>query len=121
MFGVVQGDGRRLPIRAGVMNAAYCIGAPSIVGLRPALAELARVVRPRGRVIVSGHHLARAAWSVGPGMGRAAGAAQTRTDQYVDEPTIVGPLVDVGDLLVIHVMPTFSGGIDDQSRGLSGH
>lgn len=50
---VVRGDGRRLPIRDGSCDAAYCIGAPSIVGLEQCLAELARVTRPNGHVIVS--------------------------------------------------------------------
>lgn len=50
---VLRADGRRLPLRDGVMDAAYCIGAPSIVGLERGLAEMARVVRPGGHVIVS--------------------------------------------------------------------
>jgi SAM-dependent methyltransferase len=50
---VVRADGRRLPVRDGVLDAAYCIGAPSIVGLEAALAEMARVVRHGGYVISS--------------------------------------------------------------------
>lgn len=50
---VLRANGRRLPLRDGVIDAAYCIGAPSIVGLEPALAEMARVIRPGGHVIVS--------------------------------------------------------------------
>ncbi len=50
---LVRADGRRLPVRSESMDAAYCIGAPSIVGLKPALQELARVTKPGGWVIVS--------------------------------------------------------------------
>jgi SAM-dependent methyltransferase len=50
---VLRADGRRLPVRSGACDAAYCIGAPSIVGLEPCLAEMARAVRPGGHVIVS--------------------------------------------------------------------
>ena len=50
---LVRANGRRLPVGDGSMDAAYCIGAPSIVGLEPALRELARVTKPGGWVIVS--------------------------------------------------------------------
>ena len=50
---VVRASGRRLPVRDGAFDAAYCIGGPSIVGLVAALREMARVVRPGGHVIVS--------------------------------------------------------------------
>ncbi len=50
---VLRADGRRLPLRGGACDAAYCIGAPSIVGLEPCLAEMARAVRDGGHVIVS--------------------------------------------------------------------
>jgi len=50
---VIRANGRRLPIRDSAVDAAYCIGGPSIVGLDPALRELARVARPGGHVIVS--------------------------------------------------------------------
>ncbi len=50
---ILRADGRRLPLRAVAFDAAYCIGAPSIVGLDPCLRELARAVRPGGAVIVS--------------------------------------------------------------------
>lgn len=50
---VLRADGKRLPMPDRVCDAAYCIGGPSIVGLEPCLAELARVVRPGGHVIVS--------------------------------------------------------------------
>ena len=50
---VLRADGNHLPVADAVCDAAYCIGGPSIVGLEPCLAELARAVRPGGRVIVS--------------------------------------------------------------------
>ncbi len=50
---LLRANGRRLPVRDESMDAAYCIGAPSIVGLEPALRELARVTKPGGWVIVS--------------------------------------------------------------------
>jgi len=50
---VLRADGRRLPLRDAACEAAYCIGAPSIVGLEPCLAEMARAVRPGGHVVVS--------------------------------------------------------------------
>ncbi len=50
---VLRADGKRVPVRDAVCDAAYCIGAPSIVGLEPCLAELARAVKPGGHVIVS--------------------------------------------------------------------
>jgi SAM-dependent methyltransferase len=50
---VLRADGKRLPLRSAAFDAAYCIGAPSIVGLDPCLRELDRAVRPGGHVIVS--------------------------------------------------------------------
>ena len=50
---VLRADGRRLPLRSAACQAAYCIGAPSIVGLEPCLAEMARAVRSGGHVVVS--------------------------------------------------------------------
>ena len=50
---VLRADGKQVPVRDAVCDAAYCIGAPSIVGLEPCLAELARAVKPGGHVIVS--------------------------------------------------------------------
>lgn len=49
----VRADGKALPVRGGTFDAAYCIGAPSIVGLEECLAELARAVKRGGHVIVS--------------------------------------------------------------------
>jgi SAM-dependent methyltransferase len=53
LVSVVRADGRCLPVRDGAIDAAYCIGAPSIVGFEAALAEIARVVRNGGCVIAS--------------------------------------------------------------------
>jgi SAM-dependent methyltransferase len=53
LVSVIRANGRRLPVLDGAVDAAYCIGAPSIVGLDAALRELARVTRPGGHIIVS--------------------------------------------------------------------
>jgi ubiquinone/menaquinone biosynthesis C-methylase UbiE len=53
LVSLLRADGRRLPLRDAIFDAAYCIGAPSIVGLEPAFREMARVVRPGGWVIGS--------------------------------------------------------------------
>jgi SAM-dependent methyltransferase len=50
---VLRADGRRLPVHDGAFEAGYCIGAPSIVGLRECLREMARVTKPGGHVVVS--------------------------------------------------------------------
>jgi SAM-dependent methyltransferase len=50
---VLRADGKHLPQRDGGFDAAYCIGAPSIVGLEECLRELARATKPGGHVIVS--------------------------------------------------------------------
>lgn len=51
--GLLRADGQHLPAAPAIFAAAYCIGAPSIVGLEPCLRELHRVVRSGGAVIVS--------------------------------------------------------------------
>jgi SAM-dependent methyltransferase len=50
---VVRADGKRLPAQDRSFDAAYCIGAPSIVGLEDCLQEMARVVKPGGWVFAS--------------------------------------------------------------------
>jgi ubiquinone/menaquinone biosynthesis C-methylase UbiE len=53
LVSLLRADGRHLPLLDAVFDAAYCIGAPSIVGLVPAFREMARVVKPGGWVIGS--------------------------------------------------------------------
>ncbi len=53
LVALLRADGKRLPLRDASIDAAYCIGGPSIVGLDPALVEMARAVRPGGHVIAS--------------------------------------------------------------------
>lgn len=50
---LLRADGGRLPLAGDVFDAAYCIGAPSIVGLEACVRELHRTVRPGGVVVVS--------------------------------------------------------------------
>jgi ubiquinone/menaquinone biosynthesis C-methylase UbiE len=50
---VVRANGRRLPVRDASVDAAYCIGGPSIVGLEQCFQEMARAVRPGGVVVAS--------------------------------------------------------------------
>jgi SAM-dependent methyltransferase len=50
---IVRANGGDLPVRDAAVDASYCIGGPSIVGLEPAISELARVTKPGGNVIVS--------------------------------------------------------------------
>lgn len=50
---VLRADGKRLPVKDGSFDAAYCIGAPSIVGLSDCLRELSRATKPQGHVIAS--------------------------------------------------------------------
>jgi ubiquinone/menaquinone biosynthesis C-methylase UbiE len=79
---LVQADGKRLPVRDGTFDAAYCIGGPSIVGLDECLGEMARAVKPGGVVVVSD-----IAWRSKPGeLGRewkwAAAMEQTTLDEF---------------------------------------
>lgn len=53
LVSIVRADGKRLPVRASVFDATYCLGAPTIIGLDAALDELARATKPGGAVIVS--------------------------------------------------------------------
>jgi ubiquinone/menaquinone biosynthesis C-methylase UbiE len=66
----VQADGRRLPLRAAAADAALCLsqGGFGVTpgGDRAILDELARVVRPGGRVALTAFSLAFAARWLGP-------------------------------------------------------
>jgi SAM-dependent methyltransferase len=53
LVSLLRADGKRVPLRDAGLDAAYCIGAPSIIGLEPAMAEMSRVVRPGGHVVAS--------------------------------------------------------------------
>lgn len=83
LVSVVRADGKHLPVRDNTFDAAYCIGAPSIVGLERCLSEMTRAVRPRGCVIVSD-----IAWRAKPGeplgneWGRVARIPQLTVDDY---------------------------------------
>lgn len=78
----VRANGRRLPIRDGSMDASYCIGGPSIVGLQRALAELARVTKPDGHVIVSDVTWREKPGTLGPEWDWMADADQTSVEDY---------------------------------------
>jgi ubiquinone/menaquinone biosynthesis C-methylase UbiE len=74
----VRGDLRALPIADGVFDRVLCANAlqhlPDPAGRRAAVAELCRVVRPGGRVVVTAHnysvHKRRAGWpKEGPAKG----------------------------------------------------
>jgi SAM-dependent methyltransferase len=94
LVSLLRADGKRLPLRDAAIDAAYCIGAPSIVGLEPALAEMTRVVRPGGHVIVSD-----IVWREKPGPLGAewrwlAGAPQVTAEEYAAAIEAAGLRVD---------------------------
>ena len=80
---VLRASGRRLPVRDGVFDAGYCIGGPSIVGLKDCLREMARATKSGGQVIVSD-----VVWRTQPGTLSVdewkwlAGMEQTSLDEY---------------------------------------
>lgn len=83
LVSLLRADGRRLPVRDAVFDAAYCIGGPSIVGIEALLAELARVVRPGGPVIVSDVVWRRKPETpLGEEWGRLAGAQPISSEEY---------------------------------------
>lgn len=49
----LRGDGGALPLRDDLFDAAYCIGAPSIVGTERCFAAMRRALRPGGVAIGS--------------------------------------------------------------------
>jgi ubiquinone/menaquinone biosynthesis C-methylase UbiE len=80
---VLQADGKRLPLRDGAFDAAYCIGAPSIVGLHDCLRELARAVKPGGAVVVSDIVWREQPGPLGSEWRWMATMSQTSQDEYV--------------------------------------
>lgn len=74
----VQGDFRALPISSGSVAAAVCsLALCHVPELVPALLELARVLQPGGRLVVSDPH-GRAAYAGGQGFYGAGGVARPR-------------------------------------------
>ncbi|MEX1254167.1 MAG: methyltransferase domain-containing protein [Dehalococcoidia bacterium] len=82
LVAIVQADGKRLPVRSGAFDAAYCIGAPSIVGLEACLRELARATRPGGAVVVSDVVWRTKPGALGPEWRWLASMAQLSKDEY---------------------------------------
>jgi ubiquinone/menaquinone biosynthesis C-methylase UbiE len=82
LVSLIRADGRYLPLQEAVADAAYCIGAPSIVGLGPAFREMARVVKPGGWVFGSDIVWREKPGALGPEWQWVAGAAQTTMDEY---------------------------------------
>lgn len=82
LVSVIRADGRSLPLRDATVDAAYCIGAPSIVGLEPAFAEMARVVTPGGWVIGSDVVWREKPGSLGPEWKWMAEAQQITAEEY---------------------------------------
>lgn len=82
LVSLLRADGRRLPLREGIADAAYCIGAPSIVGLEPAFREMARVVKPGGWVFGSDIIWREKPGALGPEWQWVAGAAQVTAEDY---------------------------------------
>jgi len=80
---VLRADGRQIPLRDGAVDAAYCIGAPSIVGLEKCLREMARVVAGGGFIIVSDVVWRHRPGPLGRDWGWVASAAQVDLDGYV--------------------------------------
>ena len=79
---IVRADGKRLPVRDGAFDAAYCIGGPSIVGLAGCLRELARAVRAGGAVIVSDIVWRERPGALGPEWRWLASMQQITQDEY---------------------------------------
>lgn len=84
LVSLVRGNGRRLPLRDNAVDAAYCIGGPSIVGVERCLLEMARVVRPGGAVIVSDLTWRDKLGQLDPSWRFLATAAQISREEYAD-------------------------------------
>jgi ubiquinone/menaquinone biosynthesis C-methylase UbiE len=76
--GFVQGDLRALPFASGSVDAAVCaLALCHLPQLTPALRELARVLRPGGRLVVSDPH-GRSAFAGGQGFYGTGGITRPR-------------------------------------------
>jgi len=84
LVSLVRADGKQLPVRNESIDAAYCIGAPSIVGMEPLFQEMARVVRPGGHVIVSDIVWREKPGPLGDDWGWMKNAHQITADEYGD-------------------------------------
>jgi SAM-dependent methyltransferase len=82
LVSLLRADGRRLPLRDSTVDAAYCIGAPSIVGLEAAFAEMARVVKPGGWVVGSDIIWREKPGPIGKEWDWMASARQTSVEDY---------------------------------------
>jgi SAM-dependent methyltransferase len=91
---VLRADGRHIPVRSDSIDAAYCIGGPSIVGLEIALSELARVTKPGGHVIVSDIVWRQKPGPLGPEWDWLAKAQQISADEYAAALAAAGLAVD---------------------------
>ena len=76
--GLVQGDLRALPLVSGSVDVCLCaLALCHLPDLRPALRELARVLRPGGRLVVSDPH-GRGEYTGGQGFYGTGGVARPR-------------------------------------------
>ncbi|MCH8815605.1 MAG: methyltransferase domain-containing protein [Chloroflexi bacterium] len=91
---VLRADGRQIPVRSDSIDASYCIGGPSIVGLEPALGELVRVTKPGGHVIVSDVVWREKPGPLGPEWDWMAKAQQISADEYAATLTAAGLTVE---------------------------
>ena len=91
---LVRADGKRLPVRDGTFDAAYCIGGPSIVGLEGCLRELARTVRAGGAVILSDIVWHDRPGPLGPEWRWFASMQQTTPDEYASAMEMAGLKVE---------------------------
>jgi ubiquinone/menaquinone biosynthesis C-methylase UbiE len=80
---VVRADGGRAPIRDGMADGAYCIGAPSIVGLERCLREMARILRPGGTAVISDVTWREQPGPLGKEWGQWGAMSQTTADDYI--------------------------------------
>jgi SAM-dependent methyltransferase len=94
LVNLIRGNGRRLPLRDASVDAAYCIGGPSIVGLERCLLEMARVVRPGGAVIVSDLTWRDKPGQLDPSWRFLATAVQISREEYADMLAGAGLIVE---------------------------